>query len=141
MSHPSFKVFCFEVANDLGYGARLQDFTLKLKLHQTFTVTNISKGEREYDQAEIEGMFPHCDILDISSHVIKYIKMVEAVFTVSTRLDTEHFRAFLEDNYSHLECRRPQSQAENASFLSKLKRYCQQTFCGDFGLWTVNLAQ
>ena len=81
---------CFEVANDLGYGASLQDFTLKLQLYQTFTVTNISKGEREYDQEEIEGMFPHCDILEITSHVIKYIKMVEAVFTVNTRLDTDH---------------------------------------------------
>ena len=119
----------------------MQDFTLKLKLYQTFTVTNVSKGEREYDQGEIEDMFPHCNILEISSHVIKYIKMVEAVFTVSTSLDTEHFRIFLEDNYSHMEFRRPRSQAEHASFLSKLKRYCQQTYCGDFGLWTVNLAQ
>ena len=133
--------FCFEVANDLGYGATLQDFTLKLQLHQTFTVTNISKGEREYDQKEIEGMFPSCDILEISSHVIKYIKMVEAVFTVNTRLDTDHFRTFLEQNYSHTEFRRPRSPAENASFNSKLKRYCQQTFCGDFGLWTINLVQ
>ena len=66
-------------------------------------------------------MFPHCEVLEISFHVIKYIKIVEAVFTVSVRLDTQHFRTFLEDNYSHMELRRPRNQAENASFFSKLK--------------------
>ena len=127
------------MTNEFGAGSLIINIIVKLRLYETFKVSTITNGDEQYFQEQITGFFKRCQILNVASEVQKYVKLTEFIFDAKVELNAEDFRSYLQDNYSHFPLKRPQTVAENCSFRKKLRNYCDQAFCGEFGMWKVEI--
>ena len=125
--------------NDFGGGSLIINIIVKLKLYETFKVSTITNGDEQFFQEQITGFFKKCQILEVASEVQKYVKLTEYIFVAKVELNVEDFRTYLQDNYSHFPLQRPKTVSENSSFRKKLRNYCDQAFCGEFGMWKVEI--
>ena len=129
-----------QVTNEFGAGSQIINIVVKLKLYETFKVSTITNGDEQYFQDHINGFFKKCKILKVTTEVQKYVKLTEFIFVAKVELNVEDFKSYLQENYSHFQLRRPQSASEKCSFLKKLTNYCNQAFCGEFGMWKVEIS-
>ena len=88
-----------EIQAEPGQGAVRRDLVLKVKLHQTFTVTTINTGGQQHYQEELGSLFKNCDILSISSAEKQYVKLRELILTVTVLLSKSSLAEYCSQHF------------------------------------------
>ena len=130
---------CIQVTKELGEGALIQNFVVKMNLYQNFLVSYVTNGDDEVSKEQATAFFKNSDVMGIATETRKYVKLREHIFFVRVKINMEDFRRYLSDNYGHDKLRRPQTSKEYTLFQKKFNNYCHVAYCGEFGMWKVEI--